>query len=122
MNYSIFFTEISFSSETSILLQIIRIIHMTIWLIQNLTEKGGQSVKSVSKVVYTMRLQQIKKNCLDRDPLGTFSPPFFKGKEGMRGPTRFPDNSLQKEKEYIYDINKYDSLSLAGWKRYHFSC
>ena len=30
MNYSIIFTEISFSPETSILLQIIQIIHMTI--------------------------------------------------------------------------------------------
>ena len=35
LNYSIIFTEISFFSKTSILLQII---HMTI---QNLTEKGG---------------------------------------------------------------------------------
>ena len=33
MNYSIIFTEISFSPETSILLQIIRIIHVTIWII-----------------------------------------------------------------------------------------
>ena len=30
MNYSIIFTEISFSPETSILLQIIQIIHMTV--------------------------------------------------------------------------------------------
>ena len=33
MNYSIIFTEISFSPETSILLQIIQIIHMTVWII-----------------------------------------------------------------------------------------
>ena len=33
MNYSIIFTEISFSPETSILLQIIRINHVTIWII-----------------------------------------------------------------------------------------
>ena len=32
MNYSIVFTEISFYPETSILLQIIRIIHMTNWI------------------------------------------------------------------------------------------
>ena len=33
MNYSIIFTEISFYPETSILLQIIQIIHMTFWII-----------------------------------------------------------------------------------------
>ena len=33
MNYSIILTEISFYPETSILLQIIRIIHMTFWII-----------------------------------------------------------------------------------------
>ena len=59
MNYSIIFTEINFSPETSILLQIIRIIHMTIWIIQNLTEKGGQSVRSGSKMVYTMRPSEL---------------------------------------------------------------
>ena len=69
MNFSIIFTEISFSPETSSLLQIIRIIHMTIWIIQNLTEKGGQSVRSGSKVVYTMRFPQTK-TCLDKSPLG----------------------------------------------------
>ena len=33
MNYLIIFTEISFSPETSILLQIIQIIHMTVMII-----------------------------------------------------------------------------------------
>ena len=43
MNYSIIFTEISFYPETSILLQIIRIIYMTFpELCQNLTDKGGR--------------------------------------------------------------------------------
>ena len=43
MNYSIIFTEISFYPETSILLQIIRIIYMTFQeLCQNLTDKGGR--------------------------------------------------------------------------------
>ena len=32
MNYSIIFSEISFSPETSILLQIIQIIHTTFWI------------------------------------------------------------------------------------------
>ena len=39
MNYSMIFTEISFYPETSFLLQIIRIIHMTF---RNLTDKGGR--------------------------------------------------------------------------------
>ena len=69
MNYSIIFTEISFFPETSILLQIIQIIHMTIWIVQNLTEKGGQSVRSGSKVVYTLRLPQTK-TCPDKSPCG----------------------------------------------------
>ena len=42
MNYSIIFTEICFYPETSILLQIIRIIHMNFGLCQNLTDKGGR--------------------------------------------------------------------------------
>ena len=40
MNYLIIFTEISFSPETSILLQIILIIHMTIWIIPESDRKG----------------------------------------------------------------------------------
>ena len=50
MNYSIIFTEISFSPETSILLQIIRIIHITLWIMPEFTGEGGQSVSSGSKV------------------------------------------------------------------------
>ena len=40
MNYSIIFTEISFSPETSILLQIIQIIHMTFGIIPESDSKG----------------------------------------------------------------------------------
>ena len=40
MNYSIIFTEISFSPETSILLQIIQIIHMTFGIISESDSKG----------------------------------------------------------------------------------
>ena len=40
MNYSIIFTEISFSPETSILLQIIQIIHMTTGIIPESDSKG----------------------------------------------------------------------------------
>ena len=44
MNYSIFFTEISFSPETSILLQIIQLIHMTVWIIPESDREGGGAV------------------------------------------------------------------------------
>ena len=40
MNYSIIFTEISFSPETSILLQIIQIIHMTTGIMPESDRKG----------------------------------------------------------------------------------
>ena len=40
MNYSIIFTEISFSPETSILLQIIQIIHMTLWIMPEFDKEG----------------------------------------------------------------------------------
>ena len=40
MNYSIIFTEIGFSPETSILLQIIQIIHMTVGIIPESDRKG----------------------------------------------------------------------------------
>ena len=43
MNYSIIFTEISFYPETSIQLQIIRIIHMTIWIIPE-SDREGRAV------------------------------------------------------------------------------
>ena len=40
MNYSIIFTEISFSPETSILLQIIQIIHITLWIMPEFDREG----------------------------------------------------------------------------------
>ena len=43
MNYSIIFTEISFSPETSILLQIIQIIHMTIGIMPE-SDREGRAV------------------------------------------------------------------------------
>ena len=39
-NYSIIFTEISLSPETSILLQIIQIIHMTLWIKPEFDREG----------------------------------------------------------------------------------
>ena len=43
MNYSIIFTEISFSPETSILLQIIQIIHITIGIMPE-SDREGRAV------------------------------------------------------------------------------
>ena len=43
MNYSIIFTEISFSPETSIMLQIIQIIHMTVGIIPE-SDREGRAV------------------------------------------------------------------------------
>ena len=40
MNYSIIFTEIIFSTETSILLQIIQIIHITLWIMPEFDREG----------------------------------------------------------------------------------
>ena len=40
MNYSIISTEISFSPETSFLLQIIQIIHMTLWIMPEFDREG----------------------------------------------------------------------------------
>ena len=84
INYSIIFTEISFSPETSILLQIIQIIHMTIGLCQNSTEKG--------RAVCQSWLQGGKHNVTptDKNPsdesrpgdLLTYRPPLFLGKGG----------------------------------------
>ena len=44
MNYSITFTEISFSPETSILLQIIQIIHMTVGIMPESDRKREGSL------------------------------------------------------------------------------
>ena len=48
MNYSIIFTEISFSPETSILLQIIQIIHMTIGIMPESDRKREGSLSDES--------------------------------------------------------------------------
>ena len=59
MNYSIIFTEISFSPETSILLQIIQIIHMTFWIMPEFTREG--------RAVCQFWLQGGKHNVTPRD-------------------------------------------------------
>ena len=48
MNYSIIFTEISFYPETSILLQIIRIIHMIFRIMPEFDRQGRASARTGS--------------------------------------------------------------------------
>ena len=84
MNYSIIFTEISFSPETSILLQIIQIIHMTFGIIPESDSKG--------RAVCQFWLQGGKHNVTPTDkkkitfrresPWGPLDPPpFFLGRK-----------------------------------------
>ena len=79
---------------------------MTIWIVQNLTEKGRQSVRSGSKVVYTMRLQQTK-TYPDKSPPGDLQ---------AAPTTRFPKANNAKGQ------GKANKTCQAGWKRDHSSC
>ena len=74
MNYSIIFTEISFFSGTSILLQIIRIIHMTIWIIPE-SDREGRAVCQI----FTAQ----------ESPRAPSGPPFLQ-KGRSEGQTRLP--------------------------------
>ena len=77
MNYSIIFKEISFSPETSILLQIIQIIHMTIGIMPESDRKREGSLSDESHP----------------GDLLTYPPPFW----GRKETTRFPKkNSLKR--------------------------
>ena len=92
MNYSIIFTEISFSPETSILLQIIQIIHMTFGIIPESDSKG--------RAVCQFWLQGGKHNVTPTDkkkitfrresPWGPLDPPplFLGRKETTKFPKR----------------------------------
>ena len=89
MNYSVIFTEISFFSETSILLQIIQIIHMTTWIIpESDRQGGGQSVRSGSKVVYTIHYET------PTDKIETCT-----AQESPRGPSGPPPPIFEKQEE-----------------------
>ena len=98
MNYSIIFTEISFYPETSILLQIIRIIHMTIWIIPE-SDREGRAVCQIwlQGGINNETPTEKRKLVRTRAPLGTLGPsPSFityflkiggkklKGKKGNR--------------------------------------
>ena len=88
MNYSIIFTEISFYPETSILLQIIRIIHMTIWIIP----ESDREARAVCQIwlqggIHNETPTDKRKLVRTKAPLGIFGPSPL-SKEGMRGLTR----------------------------------
>ena len=82
MNYSIIFTEISFSPETSVLLQIIQIMHMTLWILPEFNREG--------RAVCQFWLQGGKHNETPTDkrtrrqesPWGPKDPPTFREKGG----------------------------------------
>ena len=91
MNYSIIFTEISFSPETSLLLQIIQIIHMTFGIIPESDSKG--------RAVCQFWLQGGKHNVTPTDKLPsgeshpgdllTLPPPFFwEGRRPLSSPKK----------------------------------
>ena len=89
MNYSIIFTEISFYTETSILLQIIGIIYMTFpELCQNLTDKGGR-LPGLALGATIIRLLTDKEKTSPIQSLGgsfrTHPPSFPKKGEPWRG-------------------------------------
>ena len=88
-NYSIIFTEISFSPETSILLQIIQIILMTVGIIPESDSKG--------RAVCQFWLQGGKHNVTPTDkitfrrespwgPLDPPPPPFWEGRRPLSSP------------------------------------
>ena len=82
MNYSIIFTEISFSPETSILLQIIQIIHMTFGIISE-SDKEGRAVCQSWLPGDKHNVTPTDKNSIRREsPWGLPDPPFLR--EGRR--------------------------------------
>ena len=94
MNYSIIFTEISFSPETSILLQIIQIIHMTFGIIPESDSKGRAVCQfwlqgGKHNVTPTDKKKKKKKLPSGESHLGDLltPPPFFLGRKET---TKFP--------------------------------
>ena len=91
MNYSIMFTEVSFCPEISILLQIIRIIHVTIWIMPEFYREGWAVCLQGGK---HNEAPTDKKSHLLEPPWGTFRPPpIFKRAEV--GANRFPESIQQ---------------------------
>ena len=82
MNYSIIFTDISFSPETSILLQIIQIIHMTIGIMPE-SDREGRAVCQFWLQGGKHNVTPTDKNPSDESQPGDLlRPPPFLRKEG----------------------------------------
>ena len=92
MNYSIIFTEVSFSPETSILLQRIQIIHMTFWIMPEFDREG--------RAVCQFWLQGSKHNVTptDKNP----------SDESHLGDLRTPPPLLRKGGDY--DVPRKNSI------------
>ena len=90
MNYWIIFTEISFSPETSIVLQIIQIIHMTFGIISE-SDREGRAVCQSWLTGDKHNVTPTDKNSVRREsPRGPDPPPFFKGRKET---TKFPQKT-----------------------------
>ena len=111
MNYSIIFTEISFSPETSILLQIIQIIHMTVGIIPE-SDREGRAVCPSWLQGDKHNVTPTDKNPSDKSHAGDLLtyPPFF------REARRLHENQI-----YLEMVDALSSLpvllSLIGTKR-----
>ena len=95
MNYSIIFTEISFAPETSILLQIIQIIHMTFGIISESDREGRAVCQSWLPGGKHNVTPTDKKFRQTRVTWGLPDSPFFR--EERRPPSSPKKNSLNKE-------------------------
>ena len=91
MNYSIIFTEISFSQETSILLQIIQIIHMTIGIISE-SDRKGRAVCQSRLPGGKHNVTPTDKNSVRREsPWGLLTSPFLReGRRPLSSPKKQP--------------------------------
>ena len=90
MNYSIIFTEISFSPETSILLQIIQIIHMTLGIIPE-SDREGRAVCQSWLQGGKHNVTPTDKNSVSRESpwdLLTYPPPFKEGRRLQGSPPK----------------------------------
>ena len=87
---SIIFTEISFSPETSILLQIIQIIHMTIGIMPESARKREGSLSVLAPSGKHNVTPTNKKSIRRESPwdLLTYPPPFWGRKETIRFPEK----------------------------------
>ena len=89
MNYSIIFTEISFSPETSILLQIIQIIHMTVGIMPE-SDRKGRAVCQFWLQGGKHNVTPTDKNPSDESHPGDLltAPPFLEGRRLQGSPRK----------------------------------